>query len=207
MRLLKSLFMINIAVITTLQAFKLGPQKQPIVFAFDIHGVLMRVKKSEAVSTSLKEIVKQPGLLLKIGSFFDGSAAEHSALRRIANSQQPICETWDLVKQIKATGYPIYIFSNIGEKTFVELMTKFPNWFEIFDGYHTVPSKDKKLRKPKPEAFASFKKMVHEKHSTDTRIIFIDDDKKNIAAAKKADFVTIHFSSAEQLKNELGLLA
>jgi hypothetical protein len=192
--------------ITVNFANKAVESQKPTVFAFDIHGVLMQLKVGEVVGTSLKELSQQPGLLLKIGDFFNGGAADHAAMRRIFNCQEPVCGTWGIVKELKAAGHSLYIFSNIGEKTFKELQEKYPNWFDIFDGYHTVPSNDKKLRKPKPKAFASFKKMVHEKHPIDTQIVFIDDKSKNIKAAREAGFVTIHFSSAEQLKKELDLL-
>lgn len=189
-KLLRTLTLLNIILVFTAQAFKLEPQKHPIVFAFDIHGVLMQLKN--------KEMAEKLTLLHKI----DNKPIKQNKVDR----HHPINDTWDIAKQLKAIGYPLYIFSNIGEKTFIALMAKFPNWFEIFDGYHTVRNNDRSLIKPRSTAYASFKKMVYEKHPADTRIIFIDDRKENIDAAQEAGFVAILFESAEQLQRELGLL-
>lgn len=181
----------------------LGSKNQHVVFAFDIHGVLMNLAIGEVVATSFKELWAQPGLILKMGDFFDGKAAENPAMRRMFNCQVPVCKTWEIVNQIKAHQYPQVIFSNIGTPTYHELTKKYPKLFDTFTDSHTVPSDNIKLRKPNPQAFESLKKMVHARYPTTTKIIFIDDSKKNIKAARRAELTGILFSSPEQLKLDI----
>lgn len=168
------------------------------VIAFDIHDVLMQ----RNVGKTVGKFIKNPALLFKIGKLTSGNYGNDPELRKVVNSQKPLCDTWKVVKQLKKAGYPIYIFSNIDKKAFDDLCKKFPKLFGLFDGYHVIHENNKTQKKPAPSAYASCKALIEKQHAG-KQIIFIDDQKENIKAALKAGFKGIRFISASQLKKDL----
>jgi len=171
------------------------------VIAFDIHDVLMQSR----IDKMMGKFLKNPSLILKVGQLSDGSYGDNPKLRKIINSQKPICETWNLIKKLKTAGYSLYIFSNIDKTAFDELKAKFPAYFSLFDDYHVVHNNDAKQKKPAPSAYDSCRTMIEKSHPG-KRIIFVDDKKENIQAACKAGFRGIHFTSAEKLTVKLKVL-
>lgn len=171
------------------------------VLAFDIHDVLMQGRLGKMIG----QFFANPSLIFKIGDLSAGSYGDNPKLRKIINSQKPICETWNLIKKLKAAGYSLYIFSNIDKTAFDELKAKFPAYFSLFDDYHVIHNNDAKQKKPAPSAYDSCRAMIEKSHPG-KRIIFVDDKKENIQAACKAGFRGIHFTSAEKLTVKLKVL-
>lgn len=115
-----------------------------------------------------------------------------------------IPETWEIVRKLKAAGYPVYIFSNIGSKGYDQLKTRFPGHFDIFDGYHIMGQKGHP-GKPHPQSYVGCKALIAQRHAG-KNIIFIDDKKANVQAAQNAGIKGIQFSSGKQLRKDLGPL-
>jgi 2-haloacid dehalogenase len=112
----------------------------------------------------------------------------------------PIDDTVEVLRKIKDSGeYRLYALTNWSAETF-------PWAYQTFDFLHwfegIVVSGVEKTRKP----FAEFYQILFDRYQIDPQqAIFIDDNIKNIEGAKKTGLRTIHFRSAEQLREELAL--
>lgn len=110
----------------------------------------------------------------------------------------PIHDTVEIFKTLKQSGrYKLYALTNWSAETFPYAleMYEFLHWF---DG--RVVSGEEKMRKPHPE----FYQVLLDRFDVRAEeALFIDDSVRNIQAAKKIGIKTIHFTSPEQLRNEL----
>ena len=102
-----------------------------------------------------------------------------------------------ILKQLKLAGYPLYGLSNWSAETFPYAREKY-NFFDLFDDI--VISGDVGYVKPEPEIYNLILDRTRRRAS---ECLFIDDSLPNITQAKRMGFVTIHFTSPEQLENEL----
>jgi 2-haloacid dehalogenase len=109
--------------------------------------------------------------------------------------------TVELFKRLKASGkYKIYALSNWSAETYpvAQQHYDFLGWF---DG--AVVSGVEKMRKPAPE----FYQLLLDRYEVEPQTaLFIDDNYRNILAAREAGIKTIHFTSAEELEKELEAL-
>jgi FMN phosphatase YigB (HAD superfamily) len=117
----------------------------------------------------------------------------------MTNHQRPIRSVIDLIQSLKAQGFSLFILSNIGQETFVKLCTHYPLLNEYFEGAFTARSENKYVHKPHPEFYESFKEFVAERGHGDKQILFVDDLKKNVAAAAQCSIAGVHFTSPKQL--------
>lgn len=200
---MKSTFKKTIFVITTLLMFitpqaSLSCNSGNTVLVFDIHDVLMQ----HDIGKMVGKFFKNPSLIFKIGDLSNGSYGNNCKLRKIINSQTPICGTWKLISQLKRAGYPLYIFSNIDKIAFDELSTQFPAYFSLFEGHHVVHNNNALQKKPAVSAYDSCRELIEQRHPG-KRIVFVDDREDNIKAACDAGFEGIHFTSVDQLKIKL----
>jgi 2-haloacid dehalogenase len=106
--------------------------------------------------------------------------------------------TVEIFKELKESNkYKIYALTNWSAETFPMAQQKFDflNWF---DG--VVVSGAEKMRKPTPE----FYQILLDRYNVKAQeSLFIDDNYRNILAAEKLGINSIHFTSPEQLKEEL----
>jgi 2-haloacid dehalogenase len=109
----------------------------------------------------------------------------------------PISGSIEILQGLKQKGYPLYGLSNWSAETYPRARVKYP-FFELFD--EVILSGAVKLNKPDP---AIFKLLLDKVGHTASECILIDDSEHNINAAKKLGFVTIHFTSPQQLQTEL----
>jgi 2-haloacid dehalogenase len=113
----------------------------------------------------------------------------------------PVQGSVDILEQIKASQrYKLYALTNWSESTFPWALKTFPflHWFEGI-----VVSGVEKTRKPYPEIY----KILLDRYAVEPQhTLFIDDNLKNIEGGKKAGLHTLHFTSPEQLKTDLGKL-
>jgi 2-haloacid dehalogenase len=107
-------------------------------------------------------------------------------------------DTVEIFKQLKATGkYKIYALTNWSAETFPVAFERF-EFLKWFDGI--VVSGAEKMRKPTPE----FYHILLDRYGVKPQeALFIDDNYRNILAAEKIGIHCIHFTSAEQLKEDL----
>lgn len=106
--------------------------------------------------------------------------------------------TVNIFKRLKDSGkYKIYALSNWSAETYPIAVNRFEflNWF---DG--VVVSGAEKLRKPFPE----FYQLLLDRYNLKAEeALFIDDNLRNVEAARDLGIESIHFQSPEQLEKEL----
>ncbi|MGI4749220.1 MAG: HAD family hydrolase [Janthinobacterium lividum] len=104
----------------------------------------------------------------------------------------------EIFKQLKASGkYKIYALTNWSSELFPIALRQFEflNWF---DGI--VVSGDEGIRKPHPDFF----QILFDRYQVKPEdAVFIDDNLRNVEAAKKLGLKAIRFTSAEELEKEL----
>ncbi|WP_256012735.1 HAD family hydrolase [Desertivirga xinjiangensis] len=110
----------------------------------------------------------------------------------------PIQGTVDLFKALKDSGsYKIYALTNWSAETYPIAQGKFDflNWF---DG--VVVSGTEKLRKPFPE----FYQILLDRYKVKPEnALFIDDNLRNVEAARMLGIESIHFTNPQDLEAEL----
>jgi 2-haloacid dehalogenase len=106
-------------------------------------------------------------------------------------------DTVEIMKQLKAKGYPLYGLSNWSAETFPLAREKY-DFFNLLDDM--VISGHVGYVKPEPEIY----QILLERIPRPAReCLFIDDSLPNIRQANTMGFDTIHFTSPEQLNEEL----
>lgn len=109
-----------------------------------------------------------------------------------------IQDSVDIFKELKESNkYKIYALTNWSAETFPVALERFEflNWF---DG--VVVSGTEMMRKPHPD----FYKILLNRYQVNTEnALFIDDNLRNVLAARELGIDSIHFQSPEQLHNEL----
>lgn len=108
----------------------------------------------------------------------------------------PVEGTADVVRDLKAKGYKMYLLSNAGPRQ-KEYFKRVPG-NECFDA--TVISSYEKKWKPMPE----FYQILLDRYNLNpSECIFIDDLKRNTDAAEALGINTIQFTNAKNLRAEL----
>ncbi len=107
-------------------------------------------------------------------------------------------DTVEILRKLKASGkYKIYALTNWSAETFPVAFERF-DFLKGFDGI--VVSGAEKMRKPTPEFYHILLDRYQVKAEES---LFIDDNYRNILAAEKIGIQCIHFTSAEQLNEDL----
>jgi len=110
----------------------------------------------------------------------------------------PIEDTLQIFTQLKQSGkYKLYALTNWSAETWPIALSKyeFLNWF---DGI--VVSGHEGIRKPAPEFF----QLLLDRYDIKPHeALFIDDNLRNVLAARAMGIASIHFTSPEKLQEEL----
>jgi HAD superfamily hydrolase (TIGR01509 family) len=114
----------------------------------------------------------------------------------ITNALLPIPHMFELIDQLKERGHKIYIFSNIGKKTFEKLNEPYANLFASFDGIHYVEEHTGWLAKPNHDAYMLF---LNKFNIDPSAMVFIDDKNKNIKAAHALGITAFIYQSSYEL--------
>lgn len=195
------------------------------IIAFDLHNVVFKKKYHEMAFSALKNIplklwlrVFSPYFWTKLYKFKGQSTVAEDIFRKlvseypelekyrnefiaITNAQKPINATVQLIAHLKQKGYKLYVLSNIGNDTYNQLIKRYPEIFNHFDGAFTAKLENNYCQKPDPLFYEQFKSFLLEQNEDGKQIIFVDDLKRNIASAIKANIAGIRFTSARQLKS------
>jgi 2-haloacid dehalogenase len=108
--------------------------------------------------------------------------------------------TVEILAEVKAAGLPCYALSNMEPDAFRVRRTRFP-FMDWFDGH--VISGLERVAKPDPRIF----EILLRRHGLrPERTVFIDDQARNIAAARELGLIGLQFSSAAQLRADLQAL-
>jgi 2-haloacid dehalogenase len=110
----------------------------------------------------------------------------------------PVDGTLQIFTRLKQSGkYKLYALTNWSTETWPIALNKFDflNWF---DGI--VVSGHEGIRKPAPE----FYQLLLDRYNINTEeALFIDDNLRNVIAARAMGIESIHFTSAEKLNHQL----
>jgi FMN phosphatase YigB (HAD superfamily) len=120
-------------------------------------------------------------------------------MARVANAQKPNTSVLTLVDQMKEQGFELHILSNIDATIFDELKKIHTTMFTHFDKVQSTQSADKY---GKPHAWV-FTRYLTTHVPSDKHVIFIDNKKKNIVAARKLGIIGIHYKNPRQLRRVL----
>ncbi len=104
--------------------------------------------------------------------------------------------TVDILVQLKER-YKVYGLTNWSAETFPIALERY-DFFKLLDGI--VVSGTEKIIKPGREIFDL---LIERFNIIPEQSVFIDDNLKNIDAAKALNFKTVHFKNPEQLREEL----
>ncbi len=197
---------------------------QNTIITFDIHGVLFEfdkpkikhiLKKNKHIAKILLYLLWPPftkdlihfmrhkmnfeEFLLFLDRYQGLNKVKETAIQ-IINSQKPNICAIKLIELLKEKGYSLHIFSNIGATMFAQLKTQYPELLAQFS-YAQIPCIENNfIGKPHKQAYQEYKLLVE---STQKKIIFIDDNKKNIRSALICKIYGIHFQNAEKLHAHL----
>jgi len=196
-----------------------------MAIVFDLHGVILQRNYWDILKHMLKHVYRldlailflKPSFVRDITKLLKKSrvpeefivelSKKHQKMKpmleviiAMMNEQRVIPSTVKFIKKLKKEGYEVYLFSNIGEKTFEKLEKKFPEIFRYFDGIVVAEQQDDWIQKPYPAAFAKFLARFGLKAH---ECIFIDNNRQNIKMALIEGFFPILYQSPSQLKHEL----
>jgi epoxide hydrolase-like predicted phosphatase len=115
----------------------------------------------------------------------DVAEAKANMLQAIA-LQEEVAPTVELIKELKAKGYKLYVLSNMS-KEYIEYLRKLPV-FEYFD--YQVVSCEIHLGKPNPKIYEY---LLSHCGLTASETIFIDDRKDNVEVAEQVGITPFHF--------------
>ncbi len=115
----------------------------------------------------------------------DAATAKAHMLQAIA-LQEEVEPTVELIKELKAKGYKLYVLSNMS-KEYIEYLRKLPV-FEYFD-YQAV-SCEQHLGKPDHKFYEY---LLSHCNLVPSETIFIDDRKDNVEVAAELGIVPFHF--------------
>lgn len=193
------------------------------VIVFDLHNVVFKRQTRKIVAACLKLLPQgtwrytfNPGvwyrvyrlhehshvaedIFHKITAYYPGLAQFKGDFIRLTNAQRPIKKVVELIKELKRRGYKLYILSNIGTDTFNELSALYPDVSACFDGAFTSSAENNYLHKPQADFYEQFKMYLKMQGHEDKQILFIDDLKKNLAAAAKSNIAGLHYRSSARL--------
>jgi HAD superfamily hydrolase (TIGR01509 family) len=156
-------------------------------FLYDAYKMLSITRVSEAYIIKLSE--KHYQLEPFVETIID-----------ITNALTPIQEMFILIENLKLKGYRIYIFSNIGYRTYQKLTQPFQHLFDYFDGIHHVQADNNWLAKPNQNAYLLFLKTVN---VNPKNMVFVDDKPKNVIAAQKLGITALQYKSCKLLYKQL----
>ncbi|MDR3646909.1 MAG: HAD hydrolase-like protein [Candidatus Babeliales bacterium] len=220
-------------IIYTKRLYRKYPKDTPMaevtkdtIFVFDLHGVLFKLNPIEVVKEAIKvphkfklfSIIFYPHVIANaISSLYKGTVAEKIVINvdkkfpnlefissglNILNAQSPIKQSIDIVSDLKKAGHKVYILSNIGEHSLDILKNKYPEIFSHFDGIMGTTPEDDYIQKPNPIAFEKYLvKFGHEK----SKLIFIDDQMKNVISARNMGISSILFTTPYNLRRQLSI--
>ena len=123
----------------------------------------------------------------EVAKFRDCDAATAKAhMLQAISLQEEVEPTVELIKELKAKGYKLYVLSNMS-KEYIEYLRKLPV-FEYFD-YQAV-SCEQHLGKPDHKFYEY---LLSHCNLVPSETIFIDDRKDNVEVAAELGIVPVHF--------------
>lgn len=177
------------------------------VLVFDIHGTFMYQQNNIAISALLKagpvnmlrflrryhrykkardqQVTELPSVEAWVTGKNTGGRYEEM-VQKAMSCYLPIPSAVLHLQQLKLDGYKLFIFSNIGEKSYSYLVDKFPELFKLFDGVVITPRGAS--AKTSPHAYHRCIKTITDTLGYDPGcIVLFDDYEKNCIMARQID--------------------
>lgn len=201
------------------------------IFFFDLHDVILKPDIPKRMKIALNNPLQglklgiraqtnknwRNGEQLQIELRQKGDKKLAKVVRQFSAAYKVDIEVFQILKQLKSKGYTICMASNIGAHNLDDLLDEshprnkiksaecvtLRDVFALFDDLIFVDyENDDVVSKPDPRYFT----LLHDRRGLAEHIMFIDDNKKNIAAAHACGIHGIRFTSAEKLSHDLKTL-
>ena len=189
------------------------------VIMFDLHDVILEFSTTQALS-GFWQIPKKIKFLKSVKKYFNAKkCGQHVAIEKFAlnsslgqkyntavlqtiNPHEPNAAMVKLIKRLKNNGVKVYICSNIGEKSYQELVKRYPDAFNQIDGCICSRPQDDYPKKGLPKFWNQVPALIS---AEITEIPFVDNDQANLDAAQKIcpRIRGILFQNPQQLECEL----
>jgi FMN phosphatase YigB (HAD superfamily) len=208
----KKILLLALAVLA-LQCTNDSAQNKLILF--DWHGVVVKQSTKKAIKgffklknkfNFLKNLIKQD----KSKSMgFNANQTKDETIYPVLNCHDLDPEMAKVIKNLKAKGYKIGIFSNIDADSLqwaAKNDKKIKEIVDLVDFTYVAEAKNSFKTKNSPETFQECKKMIKESFGNDIKIVFIDDSKKNVEQGQRIGFRTHYYKSIAQFKEFIAKL-
>lgn len=181
-------------------AEKLGVMPEEII-AYDVEINGNEKRKLQWIRVDDQEFAMWMGFAQSLGKTIDDPETWRQDYEEAKKSAvQPLPGMVEVIKELKEAGYPLDILSNF-EPWMQPLLDRFLNELQeemggpSFDQIHLSYVTGK--NKPDPQAYEAILKAAA------GHTLFIDDQSKNITAAQECGLRALHFTTADQLRQEL----
>jgi HAD superfamily hydrolase (TIGR01509 family) len=115
----------------------------------------------------------------------------------LLNTQKLIPSTYEVIQKLKKAGFKVYVFSNIGQQTYQELLKQLPELETLFDDIQVASAEQQWLHKPYIDAY---KHMLQKFNVKPEHVIFIDNKLSNFTQAEALGIKTLLYESEEQFR-------
>lgn len=194
-------------------------------FVFDMHGVVVQFSLPEALKAVNKmSFTNKLHFAKKTFKYFswknknpkrafEGVALEDreddpayvAQALAVMNPHVPNDETVGVLKTLKCQGYDIYGCSNIGERSYAYLKTKYPDAFASITACRTSNKQNNYHKKSDPKAYEETLEMISKSGKNYDQLVFVDDKQSNLTLAHKVDprFVQLLLKDPKKLRPNL----
>ncbi len=186
-----------------------------VVFTRDLRGVLSVLWQSPQKRSLLTALLRYRLMRDSIRLLFNTPTDEEffvlferekpdivPCIVELMNAHKPIPGTVAILQDLSKAGFSLHIMSNIGARRLALLRERYQDIFALFDkaminsGCNAQPM----IKKPDAHYFTDY---LQRYNPDNKKIIFIDDNKHNIAAAERHDILGIRFKNPAQLRMDL----
>lgn len=190
-------------------------RKNDTAFVFDLHGVVLEMKKGKAIKGFLKN--KNKGKFLKkLSKRKSGRSIEEAFIKKDGTVSEDDIRTLnpfvlnkntvEIIKSLRRKGFAVFLCSNIGIQSFEVLKKEYPEVFGksglFCDCWVSSPANGY-ISKNSPKAFSLCKDMVLNWASNNNKsfrnIVMIDDSSHKLQAAEQVGFKCYKFKKAKKL--------
>lgn len=196
------------------------------VIAFDLHGVVSKTDYWQIVTLGMRNpgniarlalYTFNPFFLKKVYRLWRSHAVAAAYLQmvdqnypflkpavpfliQVGNAQKPNLPLINFIKKLKQHGYSVHMFSNIGDIILDDFIIKHPDMVHLFDAVCSTKKGHGYTGKPYDAAFINY----HSQYNpSDKQVIFIDNTKRNIAAAKRHNMIGILFVNTQNIIQQI----
>jgi FMN phosphatase YigB (HAD superfamily) len=105
----------------------------------------------------------------------------------------------DAIKMLKTHGYKVYLATNLWTALVPDFQKLFPDIVSLFESLYFPSQENGNLYKPDPEYYLDFMR----RYSVVEDIVFVDDDRANIKAARQVGWKCILYKHAHDFKKQI----